>query len=94
VIIEALACGLPVVISDQVNIHRELSDAGAATVVQCSIDAVTAGIESALADPGYRERIATRGPALVRERYGWDAIVPRLIAHYAGAIGEGQTLRA
>ena len=94
VIVESLACGLPVVISDQVNIHRELSDAGAATVVQCSIDAVTAGIESALADTGYRDRIAARGPAIVRERYGWDAIVPRLIAHYAGVIGERQTLRA
>jgi glycosyltransferase involved in cell wall biosynthesis len=91
VIIEALACGLPVVISDQVNIHRELSDAGAATVVQCSIDAVTAGIESALADPGYRERLATRGPEVVRGRYAWDAIVPRLIAHYAGVIGEKET---
>ena len=52
VIIEALACGLPVVISDQVNIHRELLDAGIATVVTSSIDAVAEGIESALADTG------------------------------------------
>lgn len=86
VIIEALACGLPVVISDQVNIHRELANAGAATVVTCSVDGVAAGIESALADTDGRRRIAVLGPTLVRERYGWDAIVPRLIAHYVDAI--------
>ena len=86
VIIEALACGLPVVISDQVNIHRELSAADAATVVTCSVDAVAAGIDAALADTGNRRRIAALGPAMVRDRYGWDAIVPRLIARYTEAI--------
>jgi hypothetical protein len=75
-----------VVISDQVNIHRELSDAGAATVVTCSVDSVAAGIEAALADPAGCRRIAALGPAMVRDRYGWDAIVPRLIARYAEAI--------
>lgn len=87
VIIEALACGLPVVISDQVNIHRELSNEGVATVVKCSIGDVVAGIESALADTANRGRIATLGPAVVRKRYGWDAIVPRLIARYTEVIG-------
>ena len=93
VIIEALACGLPVVISDQVNIHHELSDAGAATVVTCSIDAVAAGIDAALADTGNRRRIAALGPAMVRDRYGWDTIVPRLIARYTEAIG-GTSMQA
>ena len=85
-IIEALACGLPVVISDQVNIHRELAAAGAATVVKCSVDAVAAGIESAMADPANRRRIAHLGPSLVRSRYGWDEIAPMLIERYTEAI--------
>ena len=85
-IIEALACGLPVVISDQVNIHRELSSAGAATVVKCSTDSVAAGLESVLSDAGSRNRIAALGPSLVRARYGWDAIIPTLIARYREAI--------
>lgn len=86
VIAEALLCGLPVLISDQVNIHRELSAAGAATVVTCSVDSVAAGIESALADADARRRIATIGPALVRARYTWEAIVPTLVERYADVI--------
>ena len=85
-ITEALACGLPVAISDQVNIHGELAAAGVATVVQCSVDSVAAGIASALGDAAARQRIATLGPALVQEHYTWDAIVPALVARYADAI--------
>ena len=83
---EALACGLPVVLSDQVNIHREMAAAGVATVVQCSIDSVAAGVASALADGTLRARIATLGPALVKAHYTWDAIVPTYVAKYAEAI--------
>jgi glycosyltransferase involved in cell wall biosynthesis len=84
VTIEALACGLPVVISDQVNIHRELSRVGVATVVSCSTESVTAGIESALADVDGRRRMATLGPAVARQHYSWDVIVPKLIERYRG----------
>ena len=86
VITEALACGLPVVISDQVNIHRELAAANVATVVECSVGSVAAGIELALADTGLRRRIATLGPALVHAHYTWDAIVPTLVRKYTEAI--------
>jgi glycosyltransferase involved in cell wall biosynthesis len=82
VITEALACGLPVVISDRVNIHTELSAAGVATIVRCDVESVSAGILSALSDRGLRARIATAGPELVRSRYSSDATVPALIQKY------------
>ena len=86
VVTEALLCGLPVVISDRVNIHRELADADIATVVHCDVDAVVTGVQSALDDSGLRGRIGTAGPAFVRAHYTWDAIVPALTQHYADVI--------
>jgi glycosyltransferase involved in cell wall biosynthesis len=82
VITEALACGLPVVISDKVNIHRELADAGVATVVQCTVESVAAGVQASLADDDLRRRMKTLGPAVVGARYTLDAIVPMLIEKY------------
>lgn len=93
VIIEALACGLPVVTSDQVNIHQELADARAATIVECTVGSVVAGIESALADPALRARTRLEGPALVRARYTWDAIVPGLITKYQGVLDRARLPR-
>ena len=86
VIIEALMCGLPVVISDGVNTHRELESAGIATVVRRSVDSVVAGVESALGDASARQRLAAAGPAFVNARYTWDAIVPDVIAQYETVI--------
>jgi primosomal replication protein N len=63
-----------------------LAEAGSATVVSCSIDAVVSGIESALSDTAATSRIAVDGPATVRSRYSWDEIIPALIAHYAEVI--------
>lgn len=86
VIIEALMCGLPVVISDGVNTHRELESAGIATVVRRSVDSVVAGVESVLGDASARRRLAAAGPAFVNARYTWDAIVPDVIAQYETVI--------
>jgi glycosyltransferase involved in cell wall biosynthesis len=92
VIIEALMCGLPVVISDGVNTHRELESAGIATVVRRSVDSVVMGVESVLGDASARSRVAAAGPAFVNTRYTWDAIVPDVIARYEAVIARAGRL--
>jgi glycosyltransferase involved in cell wall biosynthesis len=90
VIIEALMCGLPVVISDGVNTHRELESAGIATVVRRSVDSVVSGVESVLDDASARRRLAAAGPAFVNARYTWDALVPDVISQYETVIARAR----
>ena len=93
VTMEALMCGLPAVVSDGVNTHRELESAGVATVVHRTVESVADGVASVLADPHLRGRMAVAGPAFVASRYTWDAIVPNVISAYADVIAQsrGQT---
>jgi len=81
--VEALACGVPVVISDRVNIHRDVSAAGAGLVTPCDPAAVAGAISRVLGDDGLRERLRAAGPALVRRSFTWDVAVARLLSLYA-----------
>lgn len=85
-IVEALACGVPVVISDRVQIHRELASAGAAAVAPCTVEGVASAVIALLANASDRRRLAAAGSRLVRARYGWDTVAPALIARYAETI--------
>lgn len=83
---EAMACALPVVISDQVNIHAEVSGAGAGLVTACDVGEVTAALESLLRDPDRRRAMGAAGRRLVQERFAWPAIVEQLTAEYQKVI--------
>jgi glycosyltransferase involved in cell wall biosynthesis len=82
--VEAMACGLPVVISDRVNIHRDVAAAAAGLVVPCDPAAVADAIGRVLDDPALRRRMAAAGPALVQGSFTWDVTARRLASLYAG----------
>ena len=79
---ESMACGLPVVISDQVNIHAEVSGAGAGLVTRCDAEEVSAALETLLNDANQRRVMGEAGRRLVQERYTWPVIVDALTAEY------------
>lgn len=85
-VIEALACALPVVISDQVNIHAEVSSAGAGLVTSCDANEVTAALELLLCDADRRRAMGDAGRRLVQARFTWPAIVEQLTAEYQNVI--------
>jgi glycosyltransferase involved in cell wall biosynthesis len=92
---EAMACALPVVISDQVNIHHEISRAGAGLVTRCEADDVTAALLAVLNDPDRSRTMGSAGRRLVQERYAWPSIVQGLKREYEVVIGQrkqGSTL--
>jgi glycosyltransferase involved in cell wall biosynthesis len=76
-IVEAMAAGLPVIVSDQVNIHREI-DGGGAIVVPCEVDAVTRAIESLAADPVRLGRMASEARETARRLYDWRNVAVSL----------------
>lgn len=85
-VVEALACRLPVVISDQVNIHAEVSGAGAGLVTRCDAGEVAQALETLLADAGRRRSMGEAGRRLVQARFTWPAIVEALTAEYERVI--------
>ena len=85
-VVESLACELPVVISDQVNIHAEISGAGAGLVTRCDAGEVAQALETLLVDAGRRRAMGEAGRRLVQARFTWPAIVGALTTEYERVI--------
>jgi glycosyltransferase involved in cell wall biosynthesis len=85
-VIEALACSLPVVISDQVNIHAEVSGADAGIVTRCDVSEVTQALQALLTDPGRRHAMGLAGRRLVESQYTWPPIAEELTKQYEAVI--------
>jgi len=90
---EAMACTLPVVISDQVNIHAEVAQAGAGLVTRCDAAEVAAALEALLRAPERRRAMGEAGRRLVQERYTWPAIIGALTKEYEKVIERNRRRR-
>jgi glycosyltransferase involved in cell wall biosynthesis len=85
-VVEAMACGLPVLISDRVNIWREVVADGAGMAAPPEAGAVAERLAEMLAEPGNLVRMGQAGRAAVARRYDWTAIAQRLEQVYADVI--------
>jgi glycosyltransferase involved in cell wall biosynthesis len=83
---EAMAAGLPVVVSDRVNICDDIAAAGAGEVVPLAAEPLAAGILRLLGDPVARAAMGARGRALVAERYAPAAVGAAMRAAYEGLL--------
>src|SRR5439155_17385662 len=68
-VVEAMACGVPVLISDRVNIWREVVADGAGIAVPPDVDAFAAHIKEILDDERGLSRMGHAGPLAVARRY-------------------------
>jgi glycosyltransferase involved in cell wall biosynthesis len=68
---EALASEVPVIISDRVKIHQEISAAGAGIVTSLDPKDVAAAIERLLADDPLRAEMGAAAGQLAREQLSW-----------------------
>jgi glycosyltransferase involved in cell wall biosynthesis len=82
-VIESLAAGTPVVISDQVNIHRQISENRLGGVVRTDASSVAAELTRWLTDATLRQDASRRAPEFVRAQYDREQIARRWAEHYA-----------
>jgi len=81
-VIEALAAGVPSVISNKINIWREVSNAEAALIVNCDPEEVASAISNLLDDRHLCDRLGVAGRRLIAERFTWPIVADRMIALY------------
>ncbi|HEY9658227.1 MAG TPA: hormogonium polysaccharide biosynthesis glycosyltransferase HpsP [Allocoleopsis sp.] len=79
---EAMVNGLPVVISDQVHIWREIEQANAGWICACTVDSLTDRLRVALQDVRERQRRGNNAQTYAQTHYSWDAIAQQMIQIY------------
>lgn len=85
-VIEAMACGLPVVISNKVNIWREVESAGAGLVSPCDAEPFSRHMLSLLQNYEGQKVMGNQGKRLVKERFSWPVVGKQLDSVYKSVI--------
>jgi len=79
---EAMAAGVPVVVSDQVYIWPDIEAAGAGWVVPCEVAALTGALHTALAPGSPLAQRGIQGRTYARSHYHWEAIAQQMVTVY------------
>lgn len=88
---EAMAAGLPVIVTPGVQIAPDIAQANAGLVIQGELDALVMAIQDLLTSPNRRMELGENGKRLVNQRYSWNAIAGNLDTVYT-AILQGKRL--
>ena len=80
--VEAMAVGLPVVVSDRVGISDAITSSGAGLVVPLKADALAASIETLLEDKQLQSQMGQSGRILTKREFSWDAVIDQTIGMY------------
>jgi glycosyltransferase involved in cell wall biosynthesis len=82
-VIEAMACGCPVLISDQVNIHGQVTEARAGEVIPVDVQRTATALEQWMADEPTRRAAGGRGRAFALGHFDWRTIAQEWQSHYS-----------
>ena len=81
-VVEAMAAGVPVVVSDQVGIHAEIAAARAGAVVPCDARLLARQLLDLLADANLCLSMGQNGRNLSASRYSPDAVGAQMLHLY------------
>ncbi|MGK7876201.1 MAG: glycosyltransferase [Xenococcaceae cyanobacterium] len=79
---EAMAAGLPVIVTPGVQIAPEIAEAKAGLVVKGEANALSSAIAQLLTSPKLRQQLGENGKRLVSCRYSWQVIAAQIISVY------------
>jgi len=82
VVIEALACNLPVVISNRVNVWREIAEADAGVVINCDPKELARALLELLDDSERCRKLGENGRRLVEQKFTWEKVTDQMIKVY------------
>jgi len=89
-VIEAMACGVPVVVSDKVGISREIIYYNAGTVVKTNVDDVYNGIKNVFSSQDKTKEMALNAKKMVYNLYDINIIADRMIKFYEEIIKDAR----
>jgi glycosyltransferase involved in cell wall biosynthesis len=81
---EAMTVGTPVVISDQVHIHEEITQSNSGWVCKCEVESLANALESAIGSQDDRQIRGNNARQHALGNYSWPAIADRMMAAYRG----------
>ena len=86
--VEAMACGVPVIISHQVGISREIKENNAGLVVECNVDSLYKAMQSLLDDQNLRGSLSLNAQEMAKKYYNIDNVAEAMARMYQEIIYE------
>lgn len=87
-ILEAMACGLPVVATDVGGVSDAVVDGESGLLIQpARIDALTDALARLVSDSDLRQEMGQNGREIARDRFTWKKSARRLFSIYSGTLG-------
>lgn len=88
-VVEAMACRLPVIISNKVGIYKEVEQNKAGVVIDTNAPDLYRAIKILLENHDLREELKVNAGKLVKENYDIDMVVEKMLRIY-GELGAGE----
>jgi len=93
VVVEALACGLPVIVSTEVALAAAIRRHRLGLVAALAPQAVADALDHLLSNPAERADIARRARSVVAENFTWDAAARALAGRYQEVVARRAAAR-
>lgn len=86
VVVEAMACGLPVVISNKVGISKEIGEGKAGIITETTVESLYKGINVLLEDQYLRDELSINGRKFVTNNYDINKVADKMIEAYKNVL--------